>query len=98
MFDSQVCPELAVRGLCLLATAREMLGYCRCPISMTSELAWCVSTLLPVGSKIRKSWQRCAVPRERFVAPQLVERAHQDTALPIEADQSISQPYIVALM
>ena len=39
-----------------------------------------------------------AVPRELFVAPELAAAAYDDRALPIEADQTISQPYIVALM
>ena len=39
-----------------------------------------------------------AVPREQFVAPGLAPAAYDDRALPIEADQTISQPYIVALM
>lgn len=39
-----------------------------------------------------------AVPREMFVAPGLAAAAYDDRALPIEADQTISQPYIVALM
>ncbi len=38
------------------------------------------------------------VPRERFVPPDLVARAYDDDALPIEDGQSISQPYIVAWM
>jgi protein-L-isoaspartate(D-aspartate) O-methyltransferase len=38
------------------------------------------------------------VPREEFVAPALRERAYDDTPLPIEDGQTISQPYIVALM
>lgn len=39
-----------------------------------------------------------AVPREMFVAPALAHAAYDDCALPIEAGQTISQPYIVALM
>ena len=39
-----------------------------------------------------------AVPREEFVATDLVEFAYSDSPLPIEASQTISQPYIVALM
>ena len=39
-----------------------------------------------------------AVPRERFVPPGLVEFAYRDAPLPIAARQTISQPYIVALM
>lgn len=39
-----------------------------------------------------------AVPRERFLAPELASRAYEDTALPISAGQTISQPYMVATM
>jgi protein-L-isoaspartate(D-aspartate) O-methyltransferase len=38
------------------------------------------------------------VPRERFLAEALEEFAYQDAPLPIESDQTLSQPYIVALM
>ena len=38
------------------------------------------------------------VPRELFVPPELADRAYEDAALPIGHDQTISQPYIVALM
>ena len=37
-----------------------------------------------------------AVPRERFVPPQLAAPAYEDGALPIGHGQTISQPYIVA--
>lgn len=39
-----------------------------------------------------------AVPREEFVPTELVEFAYRDSPLPIAASQTISQPYIVALM
>jgi protein-L-isoaspartate(D-aspartate) O-methyltransferase len=39
-----------------------------------------------------------AVPREQFVAPDWTAAAYDDRALPIEDGQTISQPYIVALM
>lgn len=39
-----------------------------------------------------------AVPREQFVGLDLAEFAYDDTPLPIEEGQTISQPYIVALM
>lgn len=39
-----------------------------------------------------------AVPREEFVPTELVEFAYSDSPLPIAASQTISQPYIVALM
>jgi protein-L-isoaspartate(D-aspartate) O-methyltransferase len=38
------------------------------------------------------------VPREAFVAVGMEEFAYEDTPLPIAAGQTISQPYIVALM
>jgi protein-L-isoaspartate(D-aspartate) O-methyltransferase len=38
------------------------------------------------------------VPREAFVPAAQAEFAYDDTPLPIEAEQTISQPYIVALM
>lgn len=39
-----------------------------------------------------------AVPRERFVPAHLVGEAYRDHPLPIGAGQTISQPYIVAIM
>jgi protein-L-isoaspartate(D-aspartate) O-methyltransferase len=38
------------------------------------------------------------VPREAFVPEALREHAYKDTPLPIDAGQTISQPYVVALM
>ena len=39
-----------------------------------------------------------AVPRERFVGEAMAAFAYQDAPLPIEEQQTISQPYIVAAM
>jgi len=36
------------------------------------------------------------IERHRFVDPALASRAYDDTALPIGAGQTISQPYVVA--
>ena len=38
------------------------------------------------------------VPRERFVPPQLLDGAYADAALPIGGGQTISQPYMAALI
>lgn len=38
------------------------------------------------------------IPREDFVLSSYQKHAYDDTALPIESKQTISQPYIVALM
>jgi protein-L-isoaspartate(D-aspartate) O-methyltransferase len=38
------------------------------------------------------------VPRERFVGADMAEFAYDDTPLPIDEGQTISQPYIVAVM
>src|SRR5574337_462934 len=50
-----------------------------------------------IGSELVLAAMR-DVPRERFLPPSLAEFAYEDTALPIAAGQTISQPYIVALM
>jgi protein-L-isoaspartate(D-aspartate) O-methyltransferase len=39
-----------------------------------------------------------AIPRDRFVGDALRSRAYADEAVPIDAGQTISQPYMVALM
>jgi protein-L-isoaspartate(D-aspartate) O-methyltransferase len=39
-----------------------------------------------------------SVPRERFIAARLAGLAYADRPLPIDHEQTISQPYIVALM
>ena len=39
-----------------------------------------------------------SVPRHRFVLPEHLSEAYSDNALPIAFNQTISQPYIVALM
>ena len=39
-----------------------------------------------------------SIPREAFLPLELAEHAYEDTPLPIGAGQTISQPYIVALM
>lgn len=38
------------------------------------------------------------LPRHLFVPPDLMQEAYQDNPLPIDAGQTISQPYMVALM
>ena len=38
------------------------------------------------------------VPRHRFVPPELISRAYDDGPLPIGHGQTISQPYVVAVM
>jgi protein-L-isoaspartate(D-aspartate) O-methyltransferase len=38
------------------------------------------------------------VPRHLFVEPKFLNRAYSDSALPLKENQTISQPYIVALM
>ncbi|KAA1176197.1 protein-L-isoaspartate(D-aspartate) O-methyltransferase [Marinobacter salinexigens] len=54
-----------------------------------------------IGRGITSPWVIEAmrrVPRERFVTPGTVDYAYEDGPLPIGAGQTISQPYIVALM
>lgn len=49
-----------------------------------------------VNPKVLAAMDR--VPRHAFVPPQLVDSAYEDSAMPIGQGQTISQPYIVALM
>lgn len=37
-------------------------------------------------------------PRERFVPPAFADQAYENVALPIDQGQTVSQPYVVALM
>ena len=46
----------------------------------------------------RVLWAMAKVPRHRFIHPALGPEAYADRALPIDEGQTISQPYIVALM
>ena len=46
--------------------------------------------------RVRQAMYR--VPREKFLPQELVEKAYEDTPLPIGFEQTISQPYIVAIM
>jgi len=46
----------------------------------------------------RVLWAMGKVPRHRFIHPALAPEAYADRALPIDEGQTISQPYIVALM
>jgi protein-L-isoaspartate(D-aspartate) O-methyltransferase len=48
------------------------------------------------GSRLLDAFR--AVPREQFVPEEVREFAYEDGPLPIEAEQTISQPYIVAAM
>jgi len=55
--------------------------------------------LIPRGIKDKKVIEAfLIVPREKFVSENLKESAYDDTPLPIGEGQTISQPYIVALM
>ena len=54
-----------------------------------------------LGSEIRDERVLAAmvrIPRERFVPPEEQDLAYEDIPLPIGLDQTISQPFIIALM
>jgi len=48
------------------------------------------------GKRVLKAMS--SIPREKFVDPMLKHRAYDDNPLPIGEGQTISQPYVVALM
>ena len=55
--------------------------------------------LIPRGIRDRRVLTALnLVPRERFVAPEMAELAYRDSPLNIPEAQTISQPYVVALM
>jgi protein-L-isoaspartate(D-aspartate) O-methyltransferase len=54
-----------------------------------------------LSPEIRDQWVLAAmarIPRERFVPPESQYLAYEDRPLPIGLDQTISQPFIIALM
>jgi protein-L-isoaspartate(D-aspartate) O-methyltransferase len=72
----------------------------RPPADLGRERARMVARdLVPRGIRDPRVVQAMAqVPRERFVPPELVLEAYADRALPIGYGQTISQPYMVAVM
>ena len=65
---------------------------------LTLERSRMVDLLSRRGIRTAKTLEAFrTVPREAFVAEGLVEFAYEDSPLPIEEGQTISQPYIVAL-
>jgi protein-L-isoaspartate(D-aspartate) O-methyltransferase len=55
--------------------------------------------LVPMGIRDSSVLQAMGkIPRERFVGEHFKRQAYADSPLPIHANQTISQPYIVALM
>ncbi len=82
--------SLAVAGLC---TAQDDAAFVRARREMVKhQLKGRDITDARVLAVMGK------VPRHRFVSPPWVGEAYSDHALPIEEGQTISQPYIVALM
>src|SRR5262245_63427392 len=78
-----------------------MNGFTRNGIGMTSSRTRerLVDRLKAEGIKNAAVLERIrAVPRHLFVDEALASRAYEDTALPIGFGQTISQPYIVAIM
>ena len=73
----------ASAGIDFLRRRREMVEHQIAARGVRSEL---------VLEAVRK------VPREKFLPPHLQEFAYEDTPLPIAEGQTISQPYMVALM
>ena len=70
-----------------------------CSISPAPATAWWTCRSPDAACATATSWRPCgSVPREAFVQPGFEEFAYEDGPLPIGEGQTISQPYIVALM
>jgi protein-L-isoaspartate(D-aspartate) O-methyltransferase len=64
-----------------------------------SDKASLVDALIAKGIKNEKVLEAISkVKREKFVQQAFIPRAYEDTALPIGSNQTISQPYTVAIM
>ena len=59
--------------------------------ALTEELRWAIGDDRVLAAI-------AAVPRDRFVPRTLRDRAYENTALPIDCGQTISQPLVVARM
>ena len=85
---------------------REGLGVCRKSVIFTSmntqDINKRIRLIMDLRNKgitdtrVLSAMER--VPRDVFVPPQVRDQAWEDMALPIGLGQTISQPYIVALM
>lgn len=88
-FASRVLAILLAAGACSPASAPDLAAA---RATLVGELRAQGVTDARVLSAIGR------VPREQFVRPQDRGRAYDNRALPIDSGQTISQPYVVALM
>lgn len=83
---------------------RELSGICKRSFMKTRDLTRQREEMVEHQIRARGVRDRLVlnamqtVPREAFLPDNLSEFAYDDTPLPIAADQTISQPYIVAFM
>jgi protein-L-isoaspartate(D-aspartate) O-methyltransferase len=66
--------------------------------AVADEVLWTNRYLGKTALDPRVAAAMAAVPREEFVPPALIEFAYDNRPLPIGRGQTISQPYIVAVM
>ena len=67
-------------------------GLIQRKLRLLMELRRCAISDARVLGAIEKT------PRERFIPPAFADQAYENVALPIEHGQTVSQPYVVALM
>ena len=67
-------------------------GLIQHKLRLLMELRRCAISDARVLGAIEKT------PRERFIPPAFADQAYENVALPIEHGQTVSQPYVVALM
>jgi protein-L-isoaspartate(D-aspartate) O-methyltransferase len=85
---------------CIAATSGAQ-GFDAERTALVAEIERDIAATRPTGKSgldPRVVQALAAVPRHRFVPASLQDLAYEDTPLPIGNDQTISQPYIVALM
>ena len=94
--------DLAVRRILIWASALMLVAGIALPIDTEvyrKRRAWMVKTIQREGIKDKRVLEAMAeVPRHEFVPDNLRRYAYENRPLPIGFGQTISQPYIVALM
>jgi protein-L-isoaspartate(D-aspartate) O-methyltransferase len=88
----QPAPGLAQDGLDFEAARAQMVRVIQLEAYVTSEITGVAEIDVSVLAAMGK------VPRHEFVAEPLARYAYEDTPLPIDFEQNLTQPFIAALM
>jgi protein-L-isoaspartate(D-aspartate) O-methyltransferase len=85
-------PGLAQNGTDFEAARAQMVRVIQMEASVTSE----ITGISEIDARVLTAMGK--VPRHEFVAEPLAPYAYEDTPLPIDFEQNLTQPFIAALM